>query len=341
MLTARKTDILNLIVNDYIEAAVPIASESIARKHDLGISSATVRNDVAELEREGYITRPYSSAGSVPVEKGYRLYVDTSVASMENQISEEARSVINDRLVEVEHDIDAWTNVAAVVLSGLVGNMAIATFPKAKQSRVKHVELVRLSDFLALLMVIFEEASMRRQIVRVKQPVDPESLKKSTDKFNNVFVGLTRAEIESKQMVLSPLEKEFMDTTVSMLREEDCSGHLGHYVDGLRNLLSQPEFSDKDQVRAVVEAVEDGSLPQAILDEVPETGVVRVVIGRENRGYMLWPLSIVIGRYGVFGEASGVVGAVGPVRMQYSKAIAGVQFMVGVMSDLAESVYSR
>ena len=142
-------------------------------------------------------------------------------------------------------------------------------------------------------------------------------------------------------MLLSPLEEDLMDAAVSMLREEDSSDHLGHYLDGLRNLLSQPEFSDKDQVRAVVESVEDGSLPQAILDEVPDIGVVRVVIGRENRGYMLWPLSIVIGRYGVFGEVSGVVGAVGPVRMQYSRAIAGVQLMVGVMSGLAERVYSR
>ena len=340
MLTARKTNILNLIVNDYIEAATPIASETIARRHDLGISPATVRNDVAELEQEGYITRPHSSAGSVPAEKGYRLYVETAVAARGNQLPAKVRANIHKRLIEVERDIDEWTNVAAAVLAGLVGNMAIATFPKAKESRVRHVELVHLRDFLALLIMVFEETRLKRQLIRMKEPADRADLQRSTNKLNEMLVGLTRTEIESREMALSPLEEELVAAAVVMLREEDRSEYLGHYVDGLRNLLAQPEFADKEQVRAVVEAVEDGSLPQAILDEVPETGVVRVVIGRENRGDMLRPLSVVIGRYGISGKASGAVGAVGPVRMEYTKTIAGVELMASVMSDLTESVHS-
>ena len=340
MLTGRKKTILNLIVEDYIDEATPIASEAIARKHRLGVSPATIRNEVADLEQEGYITRPHPSAGSVPADRGYRVYVETAVAERENQIPPGVRVSIRQRLIEVEPDVDEWANVAAAALSGLVGNMAIATFPKARESRVRHIELVYLQDFLALLIVVLEQARIRRQLIRTKVPASPTDLQMSANKVNDLVQGLTTREIESKQMALSTFEEELISAAVLMLQDEDRAEYLGHYVDGLRNLLAQPEFAENERVRAVVEGVEDGSLAQAILQEVPDTGVVRVIIGQENRGDMLWPLSVVIGRYGISGVVSGAVGAIGPVRMEYTKTIDGVELMSGVMSELVEGVHS-
>lgn len=340
MLTGRKKTILNLIVEDYIDEATPIASEAIARKHRLGVSPATIRNEVADLEQEGYITRPHPSAGSVPADRGYRVYVETAVAERENQIPPGVRASIRQRLIEVEPDVDEWANVAAAALSGLVGNMAIATFPKARESRVRHIELVYLQDFLALLIVVLEQARIRRQLIRTKVPASPTDLQMSANKVNDLVQGLTTREIESKQMALSTFEEELISAAVLMLQDEDRAEYLGHYVDGLRNLLAQPEFAENERVRAVVEGVEDGSLAQAILQEVPDTGVVRVIIGQENRGDMLWPLSVVIGRYGISGVVSGAVGAIGPVRMEYTKTIDGVELMSGVMSELVEGVHS-
>ena len=339
MVTGRKKTILNLIVEDYIDEATPIASEAIARKHGLGVSPATIRNEVADLEQEGYITRPHPSAGSVPADRGYRVYVETAVAERENQIPPGVRASIRQQLIEVEPDVDEWANVAAAALSGLVGNMAIATFPKARESRVRHIELVYLQDFLALLIVVLEQARIRRQLIRTKVPASPNDLQMSANKVNDLVQGLTTREIESKQMALSPFEEELISAAVLMLQDEDRAEYLGHYVDGLRNLLAQPEFAENERVRAVVEGVEDGSLAQAILQEVPDTGVVRVIIGQENRGDMLWPLSVVIGRYGISGVASGAVGAIGPVRMEYTKTIDGVELMSGVMSELVEGVH--
>ena len=340
VLTTRKRDILNLIVEDYIEGSAPVASETIARKHKLGVSPATIRNEVAGLEHEGYITRPHPSAGSVPADKAYRLYVETVVPTRPNKIPPNVRASIRQQLIEVECDIDEWTSVAAAVLAGLVGNLAIATFPKARESRLKHIELVPLQDFLALLIVVFEQARMKRQLIRMKQPKPPTELRRSTNKLNELLLGLSRREIESKEMVLSPLEQELVATTVVMLKEEDHSEHLGHYLDGLRNLLGQPEFSEKEQVHALVEGIEDGSLARAILDKAPESSTVRVVIGQESREDMLWPLSIVIGQYGEAGVAVGAVGAIGPVRMEYTKAVVGVELMAGMMNELAERVHS-
>lgn len=339
MLTDRKSEILRLIVRDYIREVTPVASETIARKHGLGVSPATIRNDVADLEHEGYITRPHPSAGSIPLDSGYRVYVEDMAGHGTADIPRSVRVSVQKRLLEVARDIDEWTNVAAELLAHMAGNLAIVTFPKASESRVKRVELVRLQDFLTLLIVVFQQARLRKQLIHLTEPVTSSDLQMSANRVTDMLVGLSSREIEAKDLSLSPFEKEVVDTTVVMQKDEDRPSYPDHYLDGLRNLLAQPEYADKERVQEVVESVEDGSLAQAVLDETPDSPVVRVVIGQENQGDMLRPLSVVISRYGIPGEAAGAVGAIGPVRMQYSVAIEGVQLMGQIMTSLVESVH--
>ena len=341
MLTARQETILKLIVHEYTMTVGPIASETIARSHHLGVSPATIRKEVAELEEAGYLTRPHTSAGSVPMDKAYRFYVESLVAAEPGHIHPMVRRSIRKQLTEAERDTDEWASVAAVSLARLVGNMAIATFPKARESRVRHLELIQLQEFLAMLIVVVEQVRLRRHMIRLKEPVELVELEASTSKVKGQLLGLTRREIESKAMPLTPFEEELVQAAVLILREEDQAMYRDHYIDGLRNLLNQPEFAEKDRVRAIVEGVEDGSLVQAVLEETPDGGVVRVIIGQENRGDLLWPLSVVICQYGIPGEAVGAVGAVGPTRMEYSKTISGVKFMSSVMSELVESAQGR
>ena len=156
--------------------ATPIASESIARGGDLGVSPATIRNDVVELEQEGYITRPHTSAGSIPSDKGYRLYVESTTQMPGELIPPEVRNSIRAQLTEAERDLDDWTKVGAAILASLVGNLAIATFPKAPKSRVRRVELVGLQDFFALMVVVFEQARLRRHLIRMKEHLEPADL---------------------------------------------------------------------------------------------------------------------------------------------------------------------
>ena len=339
MLKPRQETILKLIVDDYIKSAVPVGSGSIARHDHLAVSAATIRNEVSELEELGYIARPYASAGSVPLDKAYRFYVESLVAMEVVTIPAMVRSSIRRQLSEVAQDTDSWASVAAAILSRLVGNMAIATFPKARESRVKHIELVPLEKFVTMLIIVIERARLKRHIIRFKDPVAPEELEASTTKVKSQLVGLTRREIETKAMRLSPLEEEVVAAAVLVLREEEHAVYRDHYVDGLRNLLTQPEFSENDKVRALVEGVEDGSLIQAILGETPDGSVVRVIIGRENRGDMLRPFSVVICQYGIPDAAVGAVGAIGPTRMEYTKTIASVDFVSSVMSEMVEGAH--
>ncbi|MYB48146.1 MAG: heat-inducible transcription repressor HrcA [Dehalococcoidia bacterium] len=339
-LSIRERTILNLIVSDYIREAIPVASEALARRHDLGVSSATIRNDVMDLEQNGFLTRPHPSAGAIPLDKAYRLHVETISVDGPSRLPSEVQSSARQRLNVAERDIDEWRNEAADVLAGLVGNMAIATFPSSDETRIRHIELVSLKDVLGLLIIVLEQAKVRQQLVRFEMPVAPAEMQTISNKLNALLRGMSSREIETKPLELSTAEEDVVGTTVDILREEEASRYNDHFLAGLRNLLSQPEFEDKDSLEVVIRSIEDGSLGRAVLAQAPDGSVIRVVIGRENAGDMLWPLSIVLRRYGIPGEMNGVIGAIGPVRMEYGRTIAGVEFMSALMTDLVETVHA-
>ena len=339
MLTERQELILKIIISAYTRSASPIASEAVARRGELKVSPATIRNDVAVLEENGYIAHPHSSAGSVPLDKAYRFFVESMEPVPDTAIPHSARATAKKRLEEILQNLDEWANVSAAVLSGLVGNMAIATFPKARESRVRHLDLVYLQDVLVMLIVVLEQARLHRQLIRLPHPMALGELEQSTARLRSYILGHNQQEIESQVMHLTPLEEELMEATVAVLQDEDSLSYRDHYVDGIRNLLSQPEFAENERARAIVEGVEDGSLAQTILAETPEGGVVRVIIGRENPDDALSPLSVVVCQYGLPHHAVGAVGVVGPIRMEYPKTVAGVKFVSSAMSELLESVY--
>ena len=337
MLTARQGILLKLIVEEYVATAVPVASDGLSRSRGIGVSSATVRKEMAELEEHGYLDRPHTSAGCVPLDSAYRFYVESLAPAEERSAPERQRAAIADRLIEAETDLETWTSRSSAILAELASNLAIATYPKATDTRIRHIELVRMQDLLAMLIVVLGQARLRRHLVHLGEPIRENELESSANRVKGHVVGLNKDEIQSRPKDLTRLEEELVDATVLILEEEERSSYLGHYVDGLRNLLSQPEFSENDRVRGIIEGLEDGSLIEAILQATPRGGVVRVIIGRENRGDVLWPLSLVVSQYGVPGTAVGALGAVGPTRMEYSRTIAGVQLMSAVMSEMVEA----
>ena len=340
MITKRQQRILSLLVEDYIRSAAPVGSDSIVRGHDLGVSSATVRNELAELEEAGYISRPHSSSGAVPEDRAYRLYVESLSEAGQEDLPVAVRRSVRSRLIEAERDVDQWGVAAAELLAQLVGNMAVATFPKARESRVRHFEIVRLQELTALLIVVLEQARLRKQLIRLPEPLEQGDLDAVATRIKEHVIGLSKREIQALEhgRWVSDIEDELIGATVLILDEEDKASHRDHYVDGLRNLLSQPEFSEGDSLRTVVGSLEDGTLIHAILDESPDEGTVNVVIGQENRGDLLRPFTVVVCRYGIPGEALGIVSALGPTRMEYSRTINGVRFVSNVMSELVEGV---
>ncbi|MBI2872873.1 MAG: heat-inducible transcription repressor HrcA [Chloroflexi bacterium] len=338
VLSTRKKAILNILVRDYIHTASPVGSAQVARHPALGVSPATVRNDMAELEEEGYISRRHVSGGGVPSDKGYRFYVEHM--GQDHQPPSDMRWLVQHRFRVVSREPEAWSRVAATILSQAVRNVAMVTFPSAIQSRLKYLQLVRLQEFLALLVLVLQSARVRQQLLRLPDNVAQQDLTALANKLSARF-----AEKDRHQMAVmpaeevSPLEALVTREAHSLMEAEDRAAFRDVWVEGLRHMLAQPEFASGQRAREVAEVVEDRELVSNLLTAVQGHPGVCVLIGEENGRDLLRPFSVVLCQYGIPGQSMGVVGVMGPTRLDYTTAIAGVQYISLCMGRLLAGLY--
>ncbi|MBI4282009.1 MAG: heat-inducible transcription repressor HrcA [Chloroflexi bacterium] len=337
MLTQRKSELLKTLVGEYIESASPVASETIARKHSQGVSSATVRNEMADLEEQGYITRPHHSAGAVPSDKGYRFYVET--LSQVEELPQEFQHTVRYQFTRAERDIESWTRLAATALAQLVNNAALVTYPKEPETRLIRINLVQIQESLAFLILVLQEVKLRKQLLPLSEPLTSDDLQMVANRLSDSLGGLSRREIQARPADISPFERTVTDMVLDIMEAEDQALYSDHYIEGLRHLLSQPEFSEGEKAREIVQVLEDKELLQTILAEAPEWGHMKIIIGGENRVTFLHPLSIVLCQYGLPGGGLGSISALGPTRMEYSRTIAGVRFVSSLMTELIAQVH--
>jgi heat-inducible transcriptional repressor len=337
MLSQRKAELLKTLIGEYIVSASPVASEAVARKRSLGLSPATIRNEMADLEEEGYISRPYTSAGAVPSDKGYRFYVETLTNVTE--LPQEFQYTIRYQFTRAERDIEGWTRLAAMVLAQLVSNAALVTYPKWPETRLLRVDLVYVQESLALLILVLQETKLRKQLLPLGESLDGEGLQMTANRLSDSLGGLSRQEILAKRQELSAFDRQITDAVTELMEHEDQALYVDHYVEGLRHLLNQPEFAAGEKAREIVEVLEDKELPRAVLAEAPEWGHMKVVIGGENRATFLRPFSVVVCQYGLPGGGLGSISAIGPTRMEYSRTMAGVQFISSLMTELVSQVH--
>ncbi len=335
-LTPRREAVLGIIVGEYIATAVPVASEAIFRNYKLGVSPATIRNDMAYLEEEGYITRPHTSAGSVPTDKGYRYYVASLAKEVELPLEEQQR--IRKLFYEVEEEFDRWLKLAAVIVARLVRNAALVTFPKPRQCRFRHLELVSLHEFLALMILVLSGAILKRQLLSFSKPVTQEHLTTLANRLNVAYSGLNSLEISVKKLELSPEEEQVREAVLDIMAAEDEAEYDEPYLEGLRLMLEQPEFARKDRMLSIMELMETKGWISSAFSRWSSDAGVQVVIGEENQDEALRDLSLVFSRYGIPGRVGGTIGVIGPTRMDYRRAISTVTYMSEVLSDLVAGV---
>jgi heat-inducible transcriptional repressor len=216
--------------------------------------------------------------------------------------------------------------------------VAIVTFPGGDQARLKRIEVVHLQEFLALLIVVLQGARLLQQMVPLSEPASQDDLTSVANKLNHLFGGLSRSQMEEQEAELTPLESRVKRNTLLMMQEVEEEA-FNPYVEGLRHLLGQPEFSRGERASAPVDVVEDRVLMREILVRAVAQRQVQVVIGHENEKEALWPFSLVLCPYGLPDGAMGVLGVLGPTRLSYQAAIGGVRFLSGLMSEMMASVY--
>jgi heat-inducible transcriptional repressor len=332
----RKKKILNIIISEYITTATPVASDMLQRGFNLGVSSATIRNDMAILEEEGFISRPHTSAGCVPLPKGYRFYVESLA---ENKgLSEKEQEQIRCLFMDATDEVDRWLKLAAAMISRLVGNAAVVSIPKANKSRFKHLELVSMHDFLGLLVLVLSEATLKQQLLTFNEPVSQDRLTQIANKLNANYSGLTGSAISKLRLELGPAERLVTDAVVGIMESESSTDTNQMYLDGMKLVLSQPEFIKKERMLQIVELLEARDLLKIMLDRQTEGEKVKVLIGDESGEEALHDLSLVLGRYGVPHKLGGNIGVIGPTRMDYGRAISTVEFVSQILSYLMSEV---
>jgi heat-inducible transcriptional repressor len=324
MISERAETVLNILVNEYINTAIPVASEEIARLSPVKVSPATVRNAMSQLTEEGYISRPHISAGAVPLDRGYRHYVES--LKEPPQLPAGLREEIYQLFNRADPDVGVRSQRCAAVLSRLAMNLAIVTVPWARSPRLKGIQLVYLEEFLALLIIVLQEARLLRRLLPLEEATNQDLLNQVANKLNEYLSGLNYAEIEANQTELAPLEERVKRETVTILREAETYTPE-HYIDGLRWLLNQPEFSRGDRAKELVELVEERVLLESVLSEMPPSGGMTVYIGGENPEATLRPFGVILCQYGSSLQASGTICLIGPTRMSYAQSISGVSFL--------------
>ncbi len=333
--TARQEQILSLIVQEYIRDPQPVGSRTLAEDFGLGISSATVRNEMGVLEQHGLIYAPHTSAGRVPTKKGYRYFVHRLLRDVRLPPNERRR--IAREFDRAPADLEEWMRAAAVALSRTAQSAAVVTLPRAPESHFKHLELIATHGRLVLMVLVLRGGSVHQQILTLAEPVPQDVLSHTAQIINLSFGALTAEEIRHKARThANPLAREVAELVADAMAQANQSAR-DVYRYGLSEIL--PKFSD-DEAQQAVRVLEERGVLDDLLSETlaPDQPDLRVVVAGEGRWEELSHLSMVIGRYGT-PEARGALGVLGPTRMRYGRAISAVRYVAHLMSGLLDEVF--
>jgi len=334
-LSHRQQKVLGLVIRTFVSTATPVGSKALLEANDLGVSSATIRNEMAALEELGYLTHPHTSAGRVPTDKGYRYFVERLLGDVELPLAEQ--NTIRHQFHQAKLEMGQWMQLASAILARSVSSAALVTAPKVEQPRLRHVELISTQSQLVLMVVVFQGGTVRQRMLTLKEPMDQAALSQVANKVNSVCSGLDSGVIRAKLTGLSDFETDVVTLLVDLMSAGADVPMNEVYRDGLTEVLQEPEFTKRSDANALVSAMEQPNF----LSEVVSTpvGTVQVIIGGEGRWRELSSCSMVIARYGVEGFATGALGVLGPTRMPYGRAISTVRYVADLMSDLVSDLY--
>ena len=336
MVDDRKLDVLRAIVEDYVATEEPVGSKALVERHGLGVSPATVRNDMAALEEEGYIHQPHTSAGRVPTDKGYRLFVD-KLATLKPMSTAERRAIST--LLDGAVDLDDVVQKSVRLLSQLTRQVAIVQYPTLSRSTVRHVELVALTPTRVMLILILSTGRVEQRLVELETPLADADLSDLRTAVNRATAGVQIAEaavaLADLPDAVRPEQAESTRTIVTVLADA-MSDHRSDErvaVSGTANLARYGDFDTA--VRPLLEALEEHVV---LLKLLGESGVdaVTVRIGHEGPYSQLAATSVVATGYGPQEHHLGSLGVVGPTRMDYPGSMAAVRAVARYVSRILD-----
>ena len=344
-LDERKQEILKAIINNYFETALPVGSRTISKQYNLGVSPATIRNEMSDLEELGFIIQPHASAGRIPSDKGYRLYVDMV---MQLQKSEYRKLVYLEELKASAGRIEDLLKSIAKRLAEETNYATLVSTPQYKKTRIRNIQLVEVSSQDLLVIVVAERNQVKDHLIHLEQPVNQELLTRLSVCINQELGGMSLEDIDlncihrikgndsQEQRIMS----EVLDVIFRAIQQMD---EADIFTYGASNMMKLPEFQDVSKASSIMRALEQEEILEDIINTTFESddGNVKIVIGEENNIQDLKDLSLITTSYHINGEKAGAIAIIGPKRMDYENTISNLRVLIKDIDELLTHLSRR
>ena len=335
----RKIMILEAIINDYINTGEPVGSRTIAKKYDLGVGSATIRNEMSDLEDMGYLEQPHASAGRVPSSKGYRLYVDNLMKKA--SLTREEELLIKEYIIDnAMLEVDKIVKQASRLLSELTNLTCVVQTPSVKQSHIRSIQLMNVDSNTLLSVIVTDTGVIKNHLMKLDKVPSPEELFKINEVINKRISNLTIDDINLE--VINNLKKDLVGhddlfnaivpALYETLKSESSSDII---MQGTTNILNYPEYNNIDSAKEILNMLYD---KDSIVKLIAPIGELSVKIGEENYIPEAKNCSVISSEYSIGGRPIGTIGLIGPRRINYSKVIA---IMAEVMKELNDTLKNQ
>lgn len=336
-LDERKTKILKAIIRNYLETGEPVGSRTISKYTDLNLSSATIRNEMADLEELGYILQPHTSAGRIPSDKGYRFYVDHLIEEKDQEVTQ-----MKEFMIEHTEKVEQVLKQVAKVLAANTNYAAMITTPRYQQSKVKFIQLSQVDEDQILAVIVREGNIVKNKIISVSEPLDNERLLKLNILLNTNLNGLSIDQINLGMISLlkeqagidSGIVSDVLDAVAEAIGEDE---DLQIYTSGATNIFKYPELSDSKSASELIAAFEEKQELANLVNEQfnsDENTGIQVYIGSETPIQTMKDCSVVTATYELGEGVKGTVGIIGPKRMDYENVMDNLKTLKAQLDDI-------
>ena len=338
MLNDRKKKILQLIIEDYISTAEPVGSRTIARKYDLGISPATIRNEMSDLELLGYLEQPHTSAGRIPSAQAYRFYVDSLIEP--GSLTDNDMALINGWYKERRRSIDDIFQSTAKILSRMTQNVSMVIANKDTSAVFRYIKFLPLDNTHAILCIVTDDGNIDNCVVEIPLGMRPEEMDYLAGRISRVLEGKELSEISDE--LLSALHMDVAEDKVlftsflqAIKRMNRKQNEQRVFLGGTKQLLNQPEFRDVERVKSLLGILEEEKVVRDLLVAGEDSGL-KITIGTENKFTGIQDCSMVQATYRLNGKIVGTMAVLGPTRMEYGKVITVMDYLHKYLKTMFE-----
>ncbi|MGD0623902.1 MAG: heat-inducible transcriptional repressor HrcA [Thermodesulfobacteriota bacterium] len=339
--TERDRKILQAIIMDYIQTAEPVGSRTVSKKYKMGLSPATIRNVMADLEETGFLSQPHTSAGRVPTDRAFRLYVDRFLHV--RKLSRVERDQIETSLQDEKLDINEMMKRASSLLSLLSKQTGVVLVPRFGSNIFKHIEFIKLREKKILVIIVSQPGEVQNKLIESDEPMDQDELDKYSKYLTEIMGGLSLG--EAKRRIVEEMKQEKVLFDKLMYRalqlsqkalEDEAEGDV--YIEGQTNIIQSPEFADQEKMRALLLAFEEKTKIVKLLDKALSAHGIQIFIGAENEFNEMRDCSVIAAPYSKENFTLGTLGVIGPMRMDYSIIIPIVDYTARIVGQILEGL---